>query len=206
MLFEIARMSVYNTLGDKKLQQPLGLYGFSQERILEGQTLLENSRHLHGQKDNQYHAWWNLSDHLKTDREKALQTFLDHVQVAKVAFRKQPGILHELQISRINRRKTWEWTVQAHRFYTILEEHTKVMKQFGIPQEELQQAKAAIEALLIAKDQRTKKRAEAESATQARNDAIEELRAWLIEFRAVARLAFKDDPQMLEAFGMKVPS
>ena len=80
------------------------------------------------------------------------------------------------------------------------------MKQFGIAPEELQQTKAGIEALLLQKERRRKKKAEAESATQKRNDTLEALNAWLVEFRAVARLAFKDDPQMLEAFGMKVPS
>jgi hypothetical protein len=41
--------------------------------------------------------------------------------------------------------------------------------------------------------------AEAQRATQARDAAIEALDDWLADFRAVARLALEDDPQLLEA-------
>ncbi len=56
------------------------------------------------------------------------------------------------------------------------------------------------------KDQRLKKKADAENTTQTRNESLKALRKWLTEFHAAARLAFKDNPQMLEAFGIKVKS
>jgi len=191
---------------DPALQNRMALYGFPLERMLEGKTLLENAQQMHSKKDDQYFEWWNLSGEVKKDRETALDTFVDHVKVARVAFRKKPEILHQLKINRINRSKLWEWTGQAHRFYTLIAEHTATMKKFGVTAEELQQAQAGIEALLAMKDQRMKKKAMAETTTQARNAAFNALNAWLVEFRTAARLALKDTPQMLEAFGMKVPS
>lgn len=205
-LFATARMSIFNTKEDAMLQDRMKLYGFSPERIQEGETLLVNARQLHTQKDELYFEWLNLSGQVEKDRETALVTFVDHVQVARIAFRKKPEILRQLKINRINRSKLWEWTAQAARFYTLIGEHTATMKKFGITAEELQQAQAGIEALLALKDLRMKKKAEAESATQKRNVALDALNTWLVEFRAVARLALKDTPQLLEAFGMKVPS
>ena len=81
-----------------------------------------------------------------------------------------------------------------------------MMKQHGILPEELQQAKAGIEALLAMKARTSKRKGDAQHATQARNTSLGALSAWLVEFRAAARLAFKDTPKKLEAFGMKPPS
>ena len=205
-LFATARVSIFNTKEDAGLQNRMKLYGISPERIQEGDNLLTNARQLHTHKDALYFEWLNLSGQVEKDRESTLATFIDHVHVARIAFRKRPEILHQLKINRINRRKLWEWTVQADRFYKLISAHAATMKKFGITAEELQQARAGIEALLALKDRRTKKKAEAESATQKRNVALDALHAWLVEFRAVARLALKDTPQMLEAFGMKKPS
>ncbi len=205
-LFATARASVFNTLEDHALQERMTLYGFPPLRMQEGKNLLENAQHLHAQKDDLYFAWRTLSGQVGKDREAALQTFVDHVQVARVAFRKNPEVLEQLKINKINRSKKWEWTVQAGRFYTLITEHTATMKKFGVTAAELQQAQAGIEALLALKDQRMRKKGAAENATQQRNAALDALNAWLVEFRAAARLALKDTPQLLEAFDMKVPS
>jgi hypothetical protein len=205
-LFEMVRGIILNIQEDAGLQQKMSVWGFPPERIQEGSTLLQNAQQLHNNKDGQYYAWWQLSQQVQKDRETALQTFIDHVQVARLAFKKQPAILHQLKINKINRNRVWEWTVQAHRFYTLVSEHAPLMKKHGVLPEEIQQAKAGIEALLAMKDRSMRKKGEAESATQQRNATLDALRAWHVEFRAAARLAFKDTPQRLEAFGMKSPS
>jgi hypothetical protein len=205
-LIQAAHRAVFNTLEDENFQQLLKARGFTLERILEGQRLVEEAQSMDTNKGDKYDAWSKFSKQLIKDRETALATFLDHVKVTNVAFRRQPEILTDLKISKINRKKTWDWIPQAQRYYMLIEKHTKVMKQFGVAPEELDQAKAGIEALLMQKNRKLKKKAMAESATKKRNKTLEDLNAWLVEFRYVARLAFKHDPQMLEAFGMKVPS
>lgn len=80
------------------------------------------------------------------------------------------------------------------------------MLPFGFTVEELQQAKASVEALLALRDDRMLKKGEAENCTVSKNDAAKQLRSWVREFHAAARLALKDQPQKLEAFGIRVRS
>lgn len=204
--FDMIRRIILNLQEEEALQQRMSEYGFPPERIQEVNTLLVDAQQLHEAKDNQYHAWWEISQQVQTDRDTAMKTFTDHVQVARVAFRKQPTVLHKLKINRINRSSVWGWAAQAHRFYTILSEHSAEMNAFGILPEELQQAKAGIEALMAMKDRSMRKKGEAENATQERNNILKRIWAWHVEFRAAARLAFKDNPQKVEAFGIKIPS
>jgi hypothetical protein len=205
-LFEIMRKILLNLQEDASLQQKMNGYGFPADRIQEGHALLLNAMQLHDMKDDQYHEWLDLSKQVQEDRATALETFVDHVQVARVAFRRQPKFLRQLKINKVDRSRAWEWTVQAARFYGLITAYAPMMKQHGILPEELQQAKAGIEALLAMKARTSKRMGEAKQATQARNTTLEALSAWLVEFRAAARLAFKDTPKKLEAFGIKPPS
>lgn len=50
------------------------------------------------------------------------------------------------------------------------------------------------------------KKSVAEDTTQSRNQLRQQLKEWLREFHTAARLALKDNPQRLEAFGIRVRS
>lgn len=162
-------------------------------------------RQLHTTKDEQYDERQRVSNQAKDSNRAARLLFKDHVKVAKVAFRQQPELLHSFRISNLSNR-TWDWTEQALSFYHKVEPHAAQMALHNIQPNALQQNKAAIEEALTIKDQRLKKKADAENTTQARNESLKALRSWLTEFHATSRLAFKDNPQMLEAFGIKVKS
>ncbi|MDF9798589.1 hypothetical protein OKW21_003852 [Catalinimonas alkaloidigena] len=51
---------------------------------------------------------------------------------------------------------------------------------------------------------RMRKKGEAEENTEGRNQALRQLKSLIKEFHAAARLALKDHPQKLEAFGIRV--
>jgi hypothetical protein len=78
--------------------------------------------------------------------------------------------------------------------------------QFGATQAAFDQSRAAIEALVTLRNRRMQKKGEAEDSTEQKTEAIKELKVWYSEFRKLARMAFKKNPQVLETFGMVVPS
>ena len=56
------------------------------------------------------------------------------------------------------------------------------------------------------RDDRMLKKGEAEDSTESKNQAAKLLKKWVREFHTAARLALKNNPQKLEAFGIEVPS
>ena len=80
------------------------------------------------------------------------------------------------------------------------------MQKFGATPEAFGQNEAAVQALLDLKAQRRERKGRVEDSTQQRNQQIKELRAWYGDFRRLARVAFKENPQLLETFGIVVPS
>ena len=204
-LFEAVNLAVYNLSEDEALQKQMSGYGLTPKRVQEGNTLLVNARQMHSTKEQHYDHARELSVQIAQDREEALETFKEHLAIAKTAFRKEPHIIQELKISRFTA-AGWAWVNPAIDFYSKAPKYIDRLQQFGATEESFQQNKAAVDALVVLKARRLKKKGDAENSTQLRNQTIKELRAWYGEFRKLARIAFQDTPQVLETFGMVVPS
>lgn len=200
-----ARLAINNTTKDPDMAKKLGQYGFPPQRIEEGQhilTLMQSTQH---DQKVRYDERWQLSDRIKQELQTLRPVFVDHVAAVRFAFRHQLAVLRTFDVKRIDGTK-WGWVAQANAFYQSLEAHTEQVASLGTTPEELQQAKASIEALMELRDDYAYRKSVAEDATQNRNRLRQQLREWVREFHTAARLALKDNPQRLEAFGIRVRS
>ena len=204
-LFSAVQSVIFQLSDKKEYQQTMSAYGLTQKRIQEGSALLQTARQLHTTQTGHYDVARRLSAQLVEDREVALDTFRGHVAIAKSAFRKEPLVLKELKINRVSSAR-WAWMQQALDFYEKAPAYMDTLVQFGATPEAFGQNKAAVEALLTLRDRRMQKKGEAEDSTQQKKEAVKALRAWYGEFRKLARIAFRKNPQVLETFGMVVPS
>ena len=204
-VMEGARLAIFNTEKNEDRQKRLAVYGLTPKRLQEGKALLNNAQMLQDAKVNYYDDRWAIARQLDADRQTAHAMFKEHVGVARTAFRNDPVVLHNLHIQRIAT-KTWEWPRQALYFYTKVEEHAAQLEPFGINQEVIAQAQASVQALIELKEDRMDRKGMAQHSTQEKRKAFKALREWMLEFRSLARIAFKDNPQMLEVFGISVSS
>lgn len=204
-LYKAVRLVIYNLSENEELQKKMNAYGFTPKRVQEGDNLLENMRAMDTTQGQHYNQARKISYQIEQDNQAALEVFRDHVAIAKSAFRREPLVIHDLKIKKISGSK-WVWTQQAIAFYSKAPEYMEKLQQYGATQESFEQNKAAAEALLALDAQRMKKKGDAENSTQVKKQTIKELKAWYGEFRKLARIAFRETPQILETFGMVVPS
>lgn len=204
-LLEAASLAINNTMKEADKQKVMANYGFSPKRMQEGKDLLDKTQVLHEVKDQHYDERWELSNQIETKLAVAHQNFAEHVKIARFVFRNEPTILYKLRINRISH-GVWARTRQAKDFYTKVIPYAAMMEPQGVSLATLTEAKAFVEGIITMKEERTRKKGEAENTTDSKNQSIKMLRAWLTEFRAAARLAFKDTPQKLESLGISVPS
>ena len=204
-LLEAAGLVILHLTQNKTLQKTMSAFGFPAQRLQFGEKLLNDIRQVGSTRSQDTDEARRLSHQIDQDGEVAFQTFRDHVAVARAAYRQQPLALQELKISKLITGK-WNWVQQALEFYEQAPRHMSQLQQFGATPEAFQQNEAAVQALLALKAQRLDRKGKVESNTQRRNQKIKELRAWYGDFRRLARVAFKEDPQLLETFGIVVPS
>ena len=204
-LIEAVQLAIRNTSENREIQQKMSGYGYTPKRMQEGKALLAKVQLMNDTQQQHYTHARTMSQQIRQESDTALEVFREHVAIAKTAFRKEPLVIQELKIKKISNRR-WGWVQQAINFYHQADAYLPQLQQYGAAPEAFQQNQAAAQALLALKAQRLKKKGDAENSTQAKAQAIRELRAWYGEFRKIARIAFQETPQILETFGVVVLS
>ena len=77
---------------------------------------------------------------------------------------------------------------------------------YGVTEEKLETGQAEVKAVEAANLVQEKERGEAQTATKARDVALDELNEWMGDFIALARVALDEQPQRLEKLGVVAPS
>ena len=204
-LREAARLTLNNGQHDAEAVERMAAYGFGPAQWQTGQQLLQRLEECISQCTTLEHERWALSQQINEGQRAIVAAFKEHAKAAHFAFRHDPSLLHSLEVSRISRRR-WESIKQAAFFYRQLASKKLSLQAYGISPKAVQQTIKDIDALMHQREQRTHRKARGEHNTQQKQAAYAALREWLVEFRGVARLAFRRQPQLLEMFGIPVRS
>ncbi|MEQ9438115.1 MAG: hypothetical protein RIG62_03675 [Cyclobacteriaceae bacterium] len=202
-LVEAASLAIDNTLNNLARQQQLEAFGFGTDRFRTGQNLLKEYTQKLAAQTQQQDAQWALSQQINTGLLALQEQFKQHVQVAQMAFRNDSVLLHTLKIDPLSARR-WEGVRQALYFYEQLEQQNASLEAYGVSAKEVKQARTAAQSLLQQKASRADKKSCAEQCTEEKREAQKALRTWVQDFRTIARMAFRSQPQTLEAFGIHV--
>ena len=202
-LEEAAVLVIQNTQNNPERQQQLETFGFGPTRFQQGKTLLRGFEQKLAQQTQRQNEQWALSQQINEGLQAVQDEFKQHARITQIALRDDAALLHALKIDKLGTRR-WACVRQAVYFYQQLQQRGITLEAYGVSAKELQQARSAAHQLLELKAARLDKKSEAEHSTQEKRHAQEALRAWVADFRTVARMAFRDQPQTLEAFGIKV--
>lgn len=204
-LIEAVKLVLRALSAKQALLKKMSAYGFTAQSLQAGTTLLNAVQLTDDTREQTRRDARHLSHQIAQDQQAVRTTFRDHVAIARTAFRQEPLVLQDLKIDKLTP-GNWAWTKQALDFYKEAATQMGRLQQFGAIPEAFQQNQAAVQALLDQRAQRLENKGTAEDFTQERDRKVKELREWYGEFRRLAPLAFKENPQLLETFGIVVPS
>nr|WKN37925.1 hypothetical protein K4G66_04285 [Tunicatimonas sp. TK19036] len=202
--FKQAQIMIMNAKQHPGIQQKLIDWGYAIQHVSHGETFLNDARLAQQFQKDTYHAKRDCDRQWKNDWTLFQRQYAEHRAVAKTAFRNEPDTLQRLRVDRRAPKRMADLLDQAIDFYGALMGKSKEMQKFGIKADELDQSQAMITSLIDQQAQRMQCKGNAESATQKRNQALDELRTWQREFIRVAKMALKDDSQLLEVLGVIV--
>ena len=201
-----ATLQVLDTLdGDPAARTHLEGYGFGEAKRLAGRQQLTTLQGHLNDRTTQEQERWASSQQINAGLKAVREQLREHVRIARFALNDEPARLHSLKVDAINPR-IWECVDQAIFFYQQLQQQTIALEKFGLNKKEQQQSLAAATGLLKQKQQRIRLKGQAEVTTQLIQQEQAALRDWMVEFRGIARVAYRHQPQMLEIFGMPVRS
>lgn len=196
---------IYNVKNYPDIRQKLTEWGYPLQKVDKAEAVLSNTRLVQQAQQKSYRDKQSINRHWQAKVADVRTRYSEHRAVAKTIFRNQPDELERLRLNQPLPRRQSNWLEQMQDFYQELGE-SKEMQKLGIKSEELVQTKAMVASLVELRAQRLQCKGEAESTTQRRNQALAELTTWKQEFVRVAKMALKDDPQLLEVLGIVVPA
>lgn len=198
------RVMLFNAKNTSAIAKRMATFGFNGNKMLKGIAMLDDVLEAQSQKDTQYGAQKSATDALNTEWYTFKKTYNEHVALARIAYREDSGAYSTLNLDETRQATMGAWLTQATSFYQQLTAYADGMARFGVSAEDIQTAQAQIQALKNLRDTQLQRKGAAQDATDQRNQAMEALDEWMNEFRQIARIAMKDNPQLLETLGIVV--
>lgn len=205
----LARVALTNAQANPEIQAALQTFGYTTERIEQGEMLYEAAQTQYQQKITAYGGLRTAADALSSAEQQAQATYTRHVKIARVALEDDRGALQALRLQGKRKMNMAGWLAQAQHFYAVALADVAIQRKladFSLTRTVLQEGARQVEAVATGNATRSQQRGVAQDATRVRNKAITALDKWMSDFRTIARVALKDRPQMLEQLGITVRS
>jgi hypothetical protein len=192
-----------------EIQEKLSPFGYTPTRIEEGKEMLNNVTRRMTAQVEEYSDQFIATDKLGKLWKLSYSDYMVLVKVTRVAFVGQPEMLQRFNATGKRNRSLSGWLRDARIMYTNLlnsPEALAVMAGFGYPVERLEKELQTVNAVEKLHSKQLGEKGDAQQATLERDEAFDALCKWYSNFRAIARVALYNKPQLLEAIGMKVKS
>jgi len=201
-----AQVILTNASEQTVLRGALANYGYDDDRLDEGNQLLEAAVDAHKAYSDEHDEQHEATSALEKVHEHANTVYMELVGIARVALKKSPTLLNDLRVIGNRRRDLSGWLDQAQRFYEVALENADVqagLARFGKLRADLQDGLAQVEAVRRADAEQEREKGDAQAATVARIEAFDALDDYVDDLVDIARIALGDD-QRLEGLLVRV--
>ncbi|MDR2929116.1 MAG: hypothetical protein LBV41_13095 [Cytophagaceae bacterium] len=205
MLAEMSN-ALNGALNSSDILGRLERYGITADIIrTTGLEPLENVKHLFAVQKREQGEQIGANVSSTQAINEARSNYMVHLQVARIAFKEHPGALLSVSATGSRKRSISGFLKEAREFYTNILEQPRLLgliARFNITDDNL---KVGLTSLTIAEKAHQaylKEKGEAQEATIARDEAFDSLYSTYSDFRAIARIALADTPQLLEQMGI----
>ena len=177
--------------------------GYDEARLAAGKALLTRARALDKQQNGETGDQVNATSAKDAAWQQADDVYMKQVKLARIAVKK-PGDCGKLMLEGDRKRKFAGWVEQAGAFYTHAFE-PDILAQLAtvnLSETKLQKGKALTDAVIAAHEAQATAIGDKENATDERDQAFDDLAAWMSDYLAAARVALEEHPQWLEKLGV----
>jgi hypothetical protein len=203
------RMAIESSLEDPEIMGKVLRYGYDEAELRVGLGMVDELELLNRLQGNMW-AEKKGASRKKAEIGKEVEKKLSRlVQTARLAFADEPEILVQMRSPGKRRRDFSVWLEKGKIFYHNALNVPGALEGFGrlgVTQEELE---AGRQKLLEVETQSAVQfglNADRQVARDHKAIVYDRLREWWGEYRKISRIALKSTPQLLEKFGITIPS
>jgi hypothetical protein len=198
-----------NGIKDPIISGRMNCYGYTREKMKQASLMHQEMEHVNRQNHLKHGDYDNFKNKLRKSKKAFHKAYMVDLEFARIALARQPLLLDRVGASGRRQKAVAAYFLEAEWFYHALAEDESLLKKmavYGYTKETILQRQKEIEKIYRLMEQKIRASGEAQHSTQIRNRKLRELDRWVSEYKKVARLAFRDDPQYLEKLGIVVKS
>lgn len=200
-----AQIAIDNALAFVEIQTYLNQYGYTKIKLQEGKKLYTLALEACQKQQQKYGEQMSSTETVNELWQEAKNSYMRCIKIARVAFKNNSGIARSLGLNGQRKKTLSGWLSQAKQFYQNALNDPEVVKkltEYGITKAKLEVARTDTDHLESASLIQEKEKGDAQNATNVKNQAIDNLRNWLTDFIAIAKIALETEPQLLEGLGV----
>ena len=206
---EQCRVTLENAINQPEILRLMSAVGYGLEVIEEGKAEWMDARQAYDANQREGNESSAAAHSFRTKRKELNGFFRRDRNLAKVVFKYDGVTAARLGIAESVPRPYVRWIETVKKFYTNSLADTLVQSQLlrlEITADRLSEGAARVKALEEARSLYMKEEGESQDATKLKDAAIEKLEEWMQDFYAVAKVALRGRPQLMEALGKLVRS
>lgn len=198
----IARRAIETALAEETIRAYLADYAWDEARLREGMALCDQALALYAQPTQaEPESSEGTTLALREAWAGAESSYLRHVRLARVAFKRQPHLWHLLGIAGERKQSLSGFLDEGELFYRQALESQEVLNglaALNLPKRELEEAQAQVATARALAERRAQAQSAGQSPDERERDvALDNLHEWLDDFHAIARIALENEPELL---------
>jgi hypothetical protein len=208
-VLEESRVTLANAESHPIISKIMEKEGYDSETIAAGKKLLAETKAIYNSNKKGKMVKSTARHNYKSMKSKLKKLFAKHFAKARLIFKRDILAYEQLGLKRFIPKKHVLWVEKAEKFYTEIEADPDLLGKLArlkINEETIADCLAKIEDFQTARAIYLKEIGNTQHSTKTKDAAIAVLKEWMHEFFTVARIALKDQPQLLEVLGKKVKS
>ena len=201
---EQSRTALTNAKSEPAIKAALNEYTMTDEKLAAGEALYNKAYSIWQANTRENAETREAATDYKQQYAELQALFSMHRDKVKILFERDPDVLIKLGVKGRFPVKYNEFFDKVRLFYSTLKIDTDLMAKLvilKITDADVDNALNLLDELLAKRSEYDREMAESQVSTQTKNEALLNLKEWMDEFYTIAKIAFYDQPQKLEALG-----
>jgi hypothetical protein len=203
--FEMYNVALTNTLNDAAILAAMSRFNYKEEKVRYGMELLESTRAADAQNKKEYGEQYAAAEKVEKEFKEASGPYIESLEVGRIAMKNNAEAIKALVLKGKRSQSLPKWIHDADVFYRNIlstERFLTRMNEFGRTREILEAEYKEVKDVQDAHAAHQKEMGEAKESTAVRDAKMVVLDDWMSDFIAIARVAFKGNPEALKKLGL----
>lgn len=202
-----ANTIIQNTKNDSEILSKVAEFGYTLEKILEGEQLLRKAEELNRISISKKGDKEHFSDGFNKIYKEAKNVYYNFRKIAKAIFLKEKGKLEQLGLNDKVPQGYAGFISKCNILFdnSLSDEEIKnKLAEYGYDENRITKEREKINQLIEIYLKRESAKGDAQQLTVEKNKAFEELYRWISQYIKIARIALSDNRETIEKLGIKI--